>query len=292
MERQEEEVRLDDSFTDGDPATVAQHELEQRAAAHSQKTFAKELSRFGNMFVNGAIVSTLRLVLDPSSYAVQPPPGLPDWAAAEYKQRYMLRRFTTAIMRDAAVFTGSMYVWETTEKLSHQVRGVDDPWNRVLGGLVGGTILGSYWIRSFTPAKVASFAAISGLFGYWAYLGETQVKSSMLNQQRQLEKELLKKDNSELKDTVDPGYLRELVLMKQKAMSDLWESQVSGKGHVPDASRPSQAPSEFTPSAVVTQGSEQYTAEPTLVIQEEADKSDTWEQTRPVQVEQRGRKWF
>ncbi|GLC39245.1 hypothetical protein PLESTB_001652100 [Pleodorina starrii] len=192
--------------------------------------WSQQLNRVSSLVFNGGIVALVRAWVNPPKLEVPSEGGsVPEWYAAEWAERTRWRRLGNQVARDTAALAGVMLLMDGVEAGMRSVRGgQDDPWNRVMGGVSAGGILGLMWYPGGANPRGRAYMTAAGSFvGYFSYVAERAVDASLLNTQRALEKELLEKPEDALRAQLNRPYLQSLLRAKQRQMREAAQREVA-----------------------------------------------------------------
>ncbi|GIL68385.1 hypothetical protein Vafri_21679, partial [Volvox africanus] len=146
--------------------------------------------------------------------------SVPEWYAEEWAQRTRWRRVGNQVAIDTAALAAVMLLMDGVEDGMRRLRGgAEDPWNRVMGGVTAGGLLGLLWYPG-NPRGRAYMTAAGSFVGYFSYVTDKAVDSSLLKTQRELERELLEKPDDQLLSHLSRPYLQSLLRAKQRELSD------------------------------------------------------------------------
>ncbi|EFJ40125.1 hypothetical protein VOLCADRAFT_100133 [Volvox carteri f. nagariensis] len=173
----------------------------------------------------------------PASQQQIPPEGegsIPAWYAEEWATRTRWRHMGNQVARDTAALAGVMLLMDGVEGGMRRLRaGSDDPWNRVMAGVMAGGLLGLLWYPGH-PRGRAYMTAAGSFVGYFSYVTEKAVDSRLLTTQRELEAELLQKSEDQLRQELSRPYLQSLLRAKQRMMHEAARKAMAEKlAHTP-----------------------------------------------------------
>ncbi|KAG2427356.1 hypothetical protein HXX76_012550 [Chlamydomonas incerta] len=182
----------------------------------------KQVNRGAGILFNSGVVALLRAYMNPPPAVVPEPgtPGVPEWFTEEYEQRTRGRRLAGRVARDTAVFMAGCYIMDWVDSAMEKIRGVKDPMNKVMGGIAAGGLIGFSWYPLDARAR-ALVTLCGGAVGFVTHVTDTASTAYLLAQQRNLEKRLLHKPDSELKSEMNPYYLRALIRAQQMRELDI-----------------------------------------------------------------------
>ncbi|GIL82061.1 hypothetical protein Vretimale_7071 [Volvox reticuliferus] len=162
----------------------------------------------------------MRAWVNPPTLEVPEGGAVPEWYAEEWVQRTRWRRIGNQVALDTAALAAVMLLMDGVEDGMRRLRGgAEDPWNRVMGGVTAGGLLGLLWYPS-NPRGRAYMTAAGSFVGYFSYVTDKAVDSSLLKTQMELERELLEKPDDQLRSALSRPYLQSLLRAKQRQLND------------------------------------------------------------------------
>ncbi|GFR46038.1 hypothetical protein Agub_g7507 [Astrephomene gubernaculifera] len=179
--------------------------------------FMQQVQRASNIVFNAGLVALLRAWANPSPQPDAASAGVPEWYAEEWAQRTRMRSLANRVARDTAAFAAACYLMDGVEAGMRQLRGKQDHYNKVMGGVTAGGLLSLVWYPRDPRARV--MLSVGGAaVGFVTHGIEQAGNAVLLQRQKDLEKELLHKPDEQLRTEVNPYYLRALVRAKQEQL--------------------------------------------------------------------------
>lgn len=220
-----------DLFLPGDAAPRDAKSRLGFTAPEPADSFRAAYAHFTSIVISSSTMSLFRHMAAPVT-ATEPPAAstLPKWYVERFRMASAVKTGAGNFLRDTALLVAASYLMEGVEAGMKLIRGDrDDPVNKMLGGVAGGGLVGGVWYpRQSTPRLLLT--GTGALVGFMSHQLQATSKAILLRDQRKLEQELLGGEMAELTEDLDTAYLKHLLRLREKKLSELAKTAADAAG--------------------------------------------------------------